>query len=87
MLGGQALLPPRQPQEREGALGLGWSTSPSAPAPRGAGEAQGCQLSPLSEKKVEETPGPQPSAPLLQVNFCGFSLASPYFTRIVNCCR
>lgn len=66
---GQALLPPCQPRDGEGALGLGWPTSPSAPASRGAGEAQGCQLSPLSEKKLKEAPGPQPGAPLLISEF------------------
>lgn len=37
---GQALLLPCQPRDREGVLGLGWTTSPSAPAPQGAGGAQ-----------------------------------------------
>lgn len=59
------MLLPCQPQDREGILGLGWSTSPSTPASRGAGEAQGCQLSPLSKKELKEGPGPQPGAPLL----------------------
>lgn len=59
------VLPPCQPQDREGILGLGWSTSPSTPASRGAGEAQGCQLSPLSKKELKEAPDPQPGAPLL----------------------
>lgn len=40
----------------------------------------------LSKKKWEDTPGPQPGAPLLHANFCGFSLASSYFTWSVTCC-
>lgn len=56
----QALLPPCQAWDREGAPVLGWSTSPSTPASRGVGEARGCQLSPPSKKKVKEAPGPQP---------------------------
>lgn len=66
---GQALLPPCQPWDGEVALGLGWPTSPSALASRGAGEARGCQLSPLSEKKLKEAPGPQLGAPLLISEF------------------
>lgn len=65
------------------ARGQGWSTSPSAPAPQEAGEVQGCWLSLLSKKKLK-APGPQPRAPLLTSELCGFSLVSSYFTR--TCC-
>lgn len=77
---GQAPLPPCQPWDREGVLGLDWSMSSSAPTSWGAGQAQGCQLSLLSEKKLKEAPTPQPGAPLLQLNFCGFSLPFSYLT-------
>lgn len=82
---GQALLPPCQPWDREGALGLDGPRHPLLPHPEGLGKLRGRQLSLLSEKKLKEAPGPQPGAPLLEVNFCGFSLPFSYLTWIVTC--
>jgi len=68
---GQALLRLCQPPDREGALGLGRSPSPPAPASRGAGGYQ------LSKKKLKEAPGPHSRAPLLQVTCTAFHWPPP----------